>query len=456
MTQEIVTADRFDYALNLSRAGSYHAWRGAFWPPTDTYAVSHMDLAEATPPLGDGFLRGLAALKATIEAEWATAKRNGGPDLRRFTDPDAVAAAMRDLAQFLPTEADRRALTLRAQAVCDGYTPDALAELFGVAEDVAVVGGHITTWPGKQAAGLPTAFACARDKGRQDIVADAIADKTAVTDYLRDLHADLRLGELPVFTPTNLFFMAGEGNFHPKHIAYFLPEDEGVKGSAFNKTYYFANTHRALLSCLSAPLAARFLRVGVTFDPAAPQFSAIPVLGVLSHEFGHFVHRPATTFEPLHAESSWISGVLQETAADVFGVLVLTEVWADRLGLSPADVIAYYLAECLRYTSRGLGCFPDSDGMFLQLSYLVQLGALSLEPSPRPCLSGDPGTVLAGLRSLARVLADALLAGEAAPALALHSGFGPGTPSPLRDLVAEVRGLPLTSVEYQQDHIYVA
>jgi hypothetical protein len=62
--------------------------------------------------------------------------------------------------------------------------------------------------------------------------------------------------------------------------------------------------------------------------------------------------------------------------------------------------------------------------------------------------------VLAGLRSLARVLADALLAGEAPPALALHGGFGPGTPAPLRDLVTELRRLPLASVEYQQDHIY--
>jgi len=448
--------DRFDYASNLSQAGSYGDWRGAFWPPAESYAITQLDLVAAAPPLAEDAMDGLAALKSAIETEWAAAKRGGDFGHRRFADPPTVAAAMRRIALGLPGAADRRALELRAQAVRDGYDQETLAELFGTAEDIAVVAGHITTWPGKQDAGLPTAFACARDTARHDIVARAAGDAGAVAEYLKELHADLRLGDLPIFVPTSLFFMAGEGNCHPKHIAYFLPEDEGVENSPLKKTYYFANTHRALLDCMSAPLAARYLRIGVEFDPGAARFAMIPALGVLSHEFGHFVHRPATTFAPLRAESSWITGVLQETAADVFGVLILTEVWSSRLGLSPDDTIAYYLAECLRYTSRGLGCFPDSDGMFLQLSYLVQLGALTLTPGQQPSLSGDPGTVLAGLRSLARVLADAILTGDASRALALHDRFGPGQDAPMRDLVAAMRRLPFTTVEYLQDHVHPA
>ena len=60
---------------------------------------------------------------------------------------------------------------------------------------------------------------------------------------------------------------------------------------------------------MSAPLAARYLRIGVEFDPGDARFAMIPALGVLSHEFGHFVDRPATTFAPLRAESRWITGV---------------------------------------------------------------------------------------------------------------------------------------------------
>ncbi len=64
--------------------------------------------------------------------------------------------------------------------------------------------------------------------------------------------------------------------------------------------------------------------------------------------------------------------------------------------------------------------------------------------------------MLAGLRSLARVLADALFTGDAARALALHERFGPGNSAPMRDLVAALRRLPFTTVEYLQTHVYPA
>ena len=205
--------DRFDYPSNLSKAGSYGDWRGAFWPPAESYAIAQLDLAAAAPPLGEDVMGGLAALKSAIEAEWAAVRRGG--DLgRQFADPPAVAAAMRRIAQGLPSAADRDALMLRAQAAENGYDPEILAELFGLAEDVAVVAGHITTWPGKQDAGLPTAFACARDTARHDIVARAAGDTSAVAEYLKGLHVDLRLGDLPIFVATKLFFMGGEGNCH--------------------------------------------------------------------------------------------------------------------------------------------------------------------------------------------------------------------------------------------------
>jgi hypothetical protein len=146
--------------------------------------------------------------------------------------------------------------------------------------------------------------------------------------------------------------------------------------------------------------------------------------------------------------------VLQEVAADVFGILILADVWAPRLGIDPADCVAYYLAECLRYADRGLGHFPDSDGMFLQLSYFVQLGALDLTGTPR--LTGEPEVVLAGLRSLARVLADTLLATDAGRAVRLYQNHGPATAAPLAALVERLRPEPFRSVEYTQEHLHTA
>jgi hypothetical protein len=455
MSDEL-TIDRFDYTFNLGRAGTYRSHRSAFWPPAGGYQISCLDLAESTPDFGDGFLTGLAALKSAIEVEWQRVKEIGIPARRRFNEPAPIAEAMRDVGKYLPCDEDRRAITLRASAVEDGYSDEILQELGGLKEEFTVVAGQVSTWYGKEVKGLPTAFACRRDETGQALVAAALTDKEEVEAYLRALHTDLRLGDLPAFGAARLFYMAGEGNLHPKHIAYFLPEDEGVKHSPFKKTYYFGNTHGALLENISGPLSARFARLDAGFDPADARFAAIPTLGVLSHEFGHFVHRPATDFKELNAADRWASVVLQEIAADVFGILILAEVWAGRMGIVPADVIAYYLAECLRYVDRGLGHFPDSDGMFLQLSYFVQLGALALQREKEPVLVGDAQTVLAGLRSLARVLADALLAGRADPAEKLYKAFGPATAAPLAPLTEELRRRPAKSVEYTQEHLYSA
>ncbi|MFI1160765.1 hypothetical protein [Streptomyces sioyaensis] len=447
--------DRFDYAHNLPKAGNYRKYRGGFWPPASGYEVSCLDLAPQTPELGPDFLRSLAALKSAVEAEWQTVKEIGIPARRRFNDPGAIAEAMRAIIPHLSGEADKRALTLRANAVENGYTDEILKELKGLEEELTVVAGQISTWYGKEVRGLPTALACRRDERSQAHVERALENKGEVEGYLRRLHPDLRLGDLPAFGVTNLFHMAGEGNLHPKHIAYFLPEDEGVKYSPFKKTFYFRNTHRALLESISAPLAARYIQTGEKFDPADLRFEAIPVLGVLSHELGHFVHRPVTDYKELNEAGRWASVVLQEVAADVFGILFLADLWAEKFGLATGDVVAYYLAECLRYVNRGLGHFPDSDGMFLQLSYFVQLGALTLDEQDGPCLVGTSEAVLAGLRSLARVLADTLLADKADDAVAFHRNFGPATDGPLRALVDQLRGQPSTSVEYTQEHIHV-
>lgn len=447
--------DRFDYTSNLSRAKAYHDYRSPFWPPDDRYQISVVDLAPATPPLGSAFADGLAELAAGIETEWQRVKEIGAPSRTRFTDPAPIADALRQVGAALPRETDRRAVELRVRAIEDGYDDDILKALATIEEDTAVVAGQLATWYGKQLGGLPTAFAARRDHGRQRLVATAFTTFTEVDAYLARLHADLRLGEVPAFAATSIFFMAGEGNRHPKHIAYFLPEDEGVKHSPFKKTYYFGNTHRALLATQSAPLARALLDVGVDFDPAASRFAEIPILGVFGHELGHCVHRPATSYKALNSANRWASVVLQEVLADVFGMLILAEVWADRVGFTRADAVTYYLSECLRYTNRGLGHFPDSDGMYLQLSYLAQFGALTVEPGPRARLTGDPEAVIAGIRSLARVLADTALTGTADSAVALYRDFGPETAHPLQPVVDRMLGeFSSASIEYRQEHIY--
>lgn len=452
-----MSVNRFDYSANLARATTYRGYRHAFWPPADSYNLTLLDLTPANPCLGDAWQERLDALKTAIDEQWRDAKLHGVPERTRFSDPRAVAQALRALGDNLQRPQDRQALLLRAKAIEHGYDDDILKTLAGLQEEVALVAGQLATWYGKQTGGLPSAFGCQLNRARQRDVELAMALVDQVPAYLKSLHTHLRLGELPAFAATDLFFMAGEGNLHPKHVAYFLPEDEGVKRSPFKKTYYFANTHAAMVEHLAAPLARQFLSTGAHYDVTAEPLRRIPTLGVLSHELGHFVHRQETTYAPLNSANRWASVVLQEVAADVFGILILAQVWAPALQIPLEQVLEYYLGECLRYLNRGLGLFPDCDGMYLQLSYFVQLGALTLQhDGEQPVqLRVDHGALLAGLRSLARVLADALLAGDPQAAVAFYQFYGPTRLQPLQPLVTALANAPAQSIEYVQEPVRV-
>jgi hypothetical protein len=440
--------DRFSYDGNLKRATSYRDWRSAFWPPAEEYRLFCLDVARNAPGLGADFAVELESLRGLVDAEWHACKELGSGSRTRLRTAGAIASHLYRIADLLPASDDRRALQLRAHAVEHGYDDAALTALAAIDEEVSFVVGKISTWFGKQTGGLPTAFGCARDPAGRAALAKVAERHGDIADYAHGLHKHLRLGQTPAFAVTRLFFMAGEGNRHPKHIAYFLPEDEGVKYSPLKKTYYFKNTHRALLDSISLPLARRFLDLGRPLATSCDEIDPIPMLGVFAHEMGHSVHREATSYAALNSANRWSSVMLQETAADVFGILVVAEVLAPALGLELADVIMYHLAECLRYVDRGLGFFPDSDGMFLQLNYLVTFGALTLTERR---LIGDPEVVLAAFRSLARVLADTLLADDVDRTIALCRSYGPAAHEALDPLIASLREGPQKSIEYLQE-----
>ncbi|RLM06692.1 hypothetical protein BIY27_19420 [Gibbsiella quercinecans] len=450
--------NRFDYSANLAKATTHGGYRNIFWPPAENYHLTLLDLQPATPRLGDFWQERLDALKTAIDEQWRDAKLHGVPERTRFSDPQAVVLALRALGENLQRPHDRQALQLRAKAIEHGYDDEILKALANLQEEVSLVAGQLATWYGKQTGGLPSAFGCQINLARQRDVEMAMALVDQVPAYLKSLHTHLRIGHVPAFAATDLFFMAGEGNLHPKHIAYFLPEDEGVKRSPFKKTYYFANTHAAMVEHLAAPLAHRFLSTGATYDLSEEPLCCIPTLGVLSHEIGHFVYRQETSYSPLNSANRWASVVLQEVAADVFGILILTQVWAPELQIPPEAVLEYYLGECLRYLNRGLGLFPDCDGMYLQLSYLIQIGSLTLQHEGEQFVQFqvDHGALLAGLRSLARVLADVLLEGNPDTAIAFYQLYGPARLEPLQPLIASLANLPAHSIEYVQEPVHVA
>jgi hypothetical protein len=439
-----IPCERFDFARNLAKTSARQGSKSLSWPSANYYRL--IDCVLAKPDLAID--AELANLRELVETSWTVATSgDGGTTMANAT---TIAVQLRRIARMFPRAADRQSALLRADALERGYDDATLAALASAEEETTLVAGNIATWFGKQQQGLPTAFGCSADAHEQAAVYAAAGPKGQVDLYLHSLHAALRLGKVPSFAATRLFFMAGEGDGHPKHIAYFLPEDEGVKRSTFKKTYYFANVHRALIEGIALPLSRRHLDLGMPVPADAAALGTIPTMGVYAHEMGHAIHRGGTSFAGLNATDRWASVVLQEMAADVFGTLILTEVIAPALGIEPQRMIAYHLGECLRYVDRGLGYFPDSDGMYLQLNYLASFGALTPHGGPAPTLAGDPAVVLAGFRSLGRVLADTLLAGDVDRSRALYRDFGvPASDGPLAMLTAKLAAEAPGSLAYR-------
>lgn len=429
---------RFNFARNLTKMPEHRGSKSLYWPVGADYRLIDCILPSADAPIGAE----LAALRDLVEASWKEAA-SGDELARRMPNAAAIAELLRRIADTMPRDADRRSTQLRADALEHGYNEQILAALAASREDFAFVAGNVSTWFGKQRKGLPTAFGCVSNPQEQAAVDAAASLSKEIDLYVQGLQAALRLGKVPAFVTTALFFMAGEGDGHPKQIAYFLPEDEGVKRSTFKKTYYFANAHRALIDGIALPLSRRHLDLGMPIPADAAALGKIPTLGVFAHEMGHAVHRHGVSFGAMNAVDRWASVMLQEMAADVYGTLILAEVMAPALGIEPRQIIAYHLGECLRYVDRGLGYFPDSDGMYLQLSYLSAFGALELRQGATVTLGGNPEIVLAGFRSLGRVLADTLLAGDVERSLALYRDFGPAASdnrlAPLRTVLAAER-----------------
>jgi len=442
--------DRFDYFLNIQKIADYFGYENDFWPLSSEYALSCIDLTEAAEGVDANVMKRLVSLGDFIESEWTKSKRADGQSAFNFNNTGVISQAMLEVATCFAPGADRQAIELRAKALAVGYSPQILKELLAIHEECTVVAGLVSTWYGKQKNRMPTAFACRKEQRKQEFVEKTYQCTDQVQAYLKGLHTDLSLSEPPVFSSTNLFFMAGEGNRHPKHIAYFLPGDEGVSHSDFRKTCYFSNVHLALIERFATPLAKRHLNLKEQSATSALATDSIPVLGVFGHELGHFIFRPEKNFQSLNKKNRWVSVSLQAVVADVFGILILAEVWAEHVGVTRSEIIQYYLSECLRYVDRGLGYFPDSDGMFLQLNYLVQLGALTLEGDNNDCLAGQPEVVIAGLRSLARVLADSVLNGDEVLALALYKTYGPENRKPLQSLLNGLVKNPPKALAYHQ------
>jgi hypothetical protein len=209
---------------------------------------------------------------------------------------------------------------------------------------------------------------------------------------------------------TNLLLSAGEAAGHPKHFAYFMPEDEGVDGLALEeqRTLYMRNVHLARYSVITIPLAEALLDGPMAAADAPVETTLMP--WIRGHDHGHNVIVPSTAYD------SWMETLgiepfmaLQEAIADVYGFLMcISEPWLTIGGYSRLEMCATHIAELLHYLRRGPQYFGDPGAAYVELSFLAENGFVEIDDAGR--ISWNEEDFCRGMAALAAALTESTVA----------------------------------------------
>jgi hypothetical protein len=384
-----------------------------FWPIDDQHGVGHVALdglpatnAEEAMPLllrlaaQSEALRGLQTGKAETLSESAASVLRGEMaetmrELAGLIDPES-AEIVRLRAKGLAGALEHREMTLQ---IARSGPPPALE----------VVCGPLCTWRMKTRVGLHSFLAAARDEEQQELLGRL---DDSLEEALKEVEAEIGATGMHVpfklpMNVTNLLISAGEAAGHPKHFAYFMPEDEWVDGLPLEeqRTLYMRNVHLARYRTITIPLAETLLEGPMNAADAPIEDTLMP--WIRGHDHGHNVIVPETSYD------SWMETLgiepfmaLQEAIADVYGFLMtISGTWRGITGVSRLDMCATHMAELLHYMRRGPKYYGDPGAAFVELSFLAENGFVEVDQRGR--VRWDEEGFSRGMAALASALADA-------------------------------------------------
>ena len=315
-----------------------------FWPLDDQHGVGHVRLEDEPPDNAEQVTPLLLKLAAQSEAmrSLQSAEAEALSDSAASVLRGEMAEGLRELADLVD-EQSAEVIRLRAKGLAGGVDHREMTlEIAGSGRPPAleIVCGPLCTWRMKTRIGLHSFLAAARDEAQQELL-DQLDD--ALGDALRAVEAEIDAKGMGVpfklpMNVTNLLLSAGEAAGHPKHFAYFMPEDEGVDGLALEeqRTLYMRNVHLARYSVITIPLAEALLDGPMAAADAPVETTLMP--WIRGHDHGHNVIVPSTTYD------SWMETLgiepfmaLQEAIADVYGFLMcISDPWLEDRRLQPA------------------------------------------------------------------------------------------------------------------------
>lgn len=387
-----------------------------FWPLDAPHGVGHVELDGLPPDNAEQVMPLLLRLAAQSDgmrslqtSEGELLSESAGSALR-----GEMAECLRELADLVDSES-AEIIRLRAKGLAGGIEHREMTLQIarsGPPPALEVVCGPLCTWRMKTRVGLHSFLAASRDE-RQQAVLDALDD--ALEDALGAVEAEIGAQGMAVpfklpMNATNLLISAGEAAGHPKHFAYFMPEDEGVDGLPLReqRTLYMNNVHEARYSEITVPLADELLS-GPMHAADAPVASTL-MPWIRGHDHGHNVIVPETTYDEWR-ETLGIEPfmALQEAIADVYGFLLcISEPWRKIGGYSRLEMCATHMAELLHYLRRGPQYFGDPGAAYVELSFLAENGFVEIDGEGR--INWEEESLCRGMTALASALTESTVA----------------------------------------------
>ncbi len=452
--------DQSDYGPDGVKYTETHSLNGAaamsetqqapcplFWPEDEQHGVRYVplqgELSEELRPL-EPKLRELAAVGDALRS---LQTREGAPLSAAAVDGLAERTG-RMLEEIAAAMEGREAeiVKMRAQAFLRGASHAEAAVCEGAMYELpplTVLCGPQCTWRLKTPKPLHTVVAAAAC-GRYDTLVENLDEHLAeATEQLRE---QLDLGELKLdesypMRVTDMVACGGEANAYPKHFAYFLPEDEGVKGEAGQrkKTIVFRNAYRERFTVISEPLG-RAVFAGPRRNPQAPVEAAL-LAWFRGHDIGHTATLPSTNYPSWHHDLGHEPFMMmQEAVSDVYGLLLaLTPAWLEQTGLSKVDVADVFLAELLHYLRRGPWLYGDAGAAYLELSYLLANDYMELREDG--IVEWEMERLEEGMRRLASEMAETVLQpSKAEPCRRLVATYGWPAKTPAAEVLATLQG----------------
>lgn len=348
----------------------------------------------------------------------------------------AIAKNLVMAAQQLSDQQSALGLKLNANNIIDAPSRvSAGPEQAGLDESELVsYVGPLSTWLGKSKKLFFSAFFGRPNFTLQNVsnVVDLYFHET-IGELSDTLLVELKILPNCSYKIIDLIGIAGEADTFPKHFAYFMPEDQGVKYSPVKRTVVFANTYKALYKKISFQQRESFgwHEADLPLDQDIGRY----LIGWFrGHDLGHSVVTNNTDYKALSKHDRWGSMVAQEAVADVFGYLLASShLVATALDLDIQKLGRLYVLELFRYLRRGPTLFPDAGSAYIQLKLLEETGALRTLSGSR--IEVDIEALHIAMHGIARKLISYVLSGDVIQFEAFLANYSPHRIDDGRDLL---------------------